>query len=567
MLTDAVNTTHSSSHVEQTSLKDIDDASRSSSWIVQQNAHTPSPNLLPELLLEIFLINANMDNDDPNFPKVSFAQITTRHCSSVCRFWREVALGSSSLWGRLLHVRQGNQEWRQTMLHRSGASPLCVQGRVNGSDAGCTAFISAVLANEWPRIRVFRVIFRLAALFPTHIWECIRRPAPLLESFEVDIDPHISTAATAGGTQPRFFDDHAPNLRKLIVKRMTVSINASCFSNIQEFSVTYGINRLSLTELLEILAKLPILESLSLRKAFLSPTPALSSSRYPYITLPRLRKLTLHQDFRGCAALLDHIFPEEGCSLELTTPLERGAITDLPTMQNAVSRYSRGWFQKTTCPELGLSLMRTSLRVWNIPAGDLAPSFDVDLHCSEDTGPIAPVLTLMKAFSECRFDRIDSLIFTVHYFPDSESVVSLQAFLALLPAVEVLVTDITGVHALLPAKAPTQSSPDDLPCHLLLPVLRTLKIRRLSPNRDEFVLGVLLSFLGMRADAQAPLQSLELVMCPFLQEKLTKLDQFVGLNVRWQAGGNIHQYVCGSGGDICKISLTERQPKAGNTSD
>ncbi|KAF8802064.1 hypothetical protein BYT27DRAFT_7113497, partial [Phlegmacium glaucopus] len=86
---------------------------------------SPGPNtrasvlrLNNDVLYYIFKLNADMFSYED-------ALSNTRKVSQVCQGWRNIILGSPSMWGRLLDfdsLRWSSDNWQNEVLRRSGSS-------------------------------------------------------------------------------------------------------------------------------------------------------------------------------------------------------------------------------------------------------------------------------------------------------------------------------------------------------------------------------------------------------------------------------------------------------------
>jgi len=113
--------------------------------LIPESAKDPLISTLHEdLLWKIFLFNADL-NDDISFdaalgrgqdPVFTTNGLTvTRHTSQVCRFWRSLILGSTSIWGRVIDLnvlKASSQIWRDEVLKRTGEAPLDIKGNLLG---------------------------------------------------------------------------------------------------------------------------------------------------------------------------------------------------------------------------------------------------------------------------------------------------------------------------------------------------------------------------------------------------------------------------------------------------
>ncbi|KAF8965291.1 hypothetical protein BDZ97DRAFT_800037 [Flammula alnicola] len=95
----------------------------------QCNTLVPIAKLPPEILLRIFIIKASSHDKAQNFIESS-RQIDlsrdARRVGQVCRYWRQLALESPTLWNILLNCDSTPPQWAAELVRRSGTLPLKV---------------------------------------------------------------------------------------------------------------------------------------------------------------------------------------------------------------------------------------------------------------------------------------------------------------------------------------------------------------------------------------------------------------------------------------------------------
>ncbi|KAF4612652.1 hypothetical protein D9613_011868 [Agrocybe pediades] len=134
--------------------------------------------LPPELLLEVFMQNAAYHETD------DWPIDTTLNCSQVCKLWRMIILGCSSLWGRLMqvHMFEGMQRsWTETILSRTGNGSLWVHGFLSLD----THYVLQYLVDKWENVETMNVEECATVRTPPFNWSFLLKEAPNLQSLSV----------------------------------------------------------------------------------------------------------------------------------------------------------------------------------------------------------------------------------------------------------------------------------------------------------------------------------------------------------------------------------------------
>jgi len=130
----------------------------------------PIAKLHRDLLWEIFALNADIEEGPKGVVNVSdtddlcrFSPLTnTRYTSQVCASWRELIIGSPSLWGNMIDLQaldQGSDTWRNEVLLRTGNSRLSISGDIHRGTQGAQEFLVLLLKDHW--VRISRVHVRI----------------------------------------------------------------------------------------------------------------------------------------------------------------------------------------------------------------------------------------------------------------------------------------------------------------------------------------------------------------------------------------------------------------------
>ena len=98
-----------------------------------------------DVLEEIFIFRVN--NKPPVLRDV-------KSISQLCRLWREIVVGWSSLWGRVISLDELNQvrdDWRTEVLRRTKTPALHIFGILE--DMRTLYFVLSLMDTQWSRVR------------------------------------------------------------------------------------------------------------------------------------------------------------------------------------------------------------------------------------------------------------------------------------------------------------------------------------------------------------------------------------------------------------------------------
>ena len=333
----------------------------------------PIKKLSDDLLLEIFSVNASnkLTEDFHSITPVT----TTRFSSQVCKHWRHLILGSSSLWGGLLNLDdliRASNKWRKEVLSRTKTAMLTVRIGCNPESRRVTSFLLKILDEEWSRIQHLEVL-------PKHMnwhvkynysWLPILRPTENLRSFSL----HFPVEATPEPLRYRtdlnvLFSGQAPSLRAVSIRHMHFPLPALWLSQLSELCLE---GQFSLDIIMESLTAMPFLEVLEISNWHDAGFPY---PQRPKIILPRLKCLITRGPLGAC--LLDHIIAPPECGLDFGSPLFV-ADQDLSADLQVLSRYCDGHL-KTYNPTIKLLLDSTTFG-FHTPREPKIPPFDIRIE-------------------------------------------------------------------------------------------------------------------------------------------------------------------------------------------
>ncbi|KAF8903503.1 hypothetical protein CPB84DRAFT_773692 [Gymnopilus junonius] len=163
----------------------------------------PIYKLKHDILYHIFTLNADIfDRRDCRLPHDSplRALTTTRYSSQVCREWRSIILGSSTLWARLLDLdllQQEEGDWRDEILRRSGEThPLWIRNTrkamMDEMPLGLETFLLRLLDEYWDRVQKVDIFVEDWANLAARCDQLCLRPAP---AFKISLLKCRHTAA------------------------------------------------------------------------------------------------------------------------------------------------------------------------------------------------------------------------------------------------------------------------------------------------------------------------------------------------------------------------------------
>ena len=274
-----------------------------------------------DLLWKIFLFNADLNDEiafdsapsrgqDPAFTTNGLT--VTRHTSQVCRFWRSLILGSTSIWGRVIDLnilKVSSQIWRDDVLKRTGEAPLDIKGELLGMSPTMAALFSTLVQYHWARIRSLNISIIGVQWIKKETWGFLKQPAPNMRVFSIYLhDGYRDKPNFFSETNMELFANGAPSLKELRVTHITFDPDASWLAHLRNLDLA---SPFLLRQLFEVLKNTPFLEMLTLRGKIIDNTE--STREISQVILPRLRYINIAHQPEICLAILESNAPASGC--------------------------------------------------------------------------------------------------------------------------------------------------------------------------------------------------------------------------------------------------------------
>jgi hypothetical protein len=545
-----------------------------------------------EILLHIFSLNANMADDDffscePHYRALN----VTRRTSQVSRRWRNIALGTPSIWANVIDLdifrMDTARDWREEVLRRSGNSLLSVKGYLIPSGGNWNFvegwIIFSFLDKYWDRIQNLKIQFTGSeGTFDNDDWlRILCRPSPLLRSFDLQVTSLNLSRFFITFSYPDavLFSGHAPSLREFHKGSIITLTPAPWLYQLRILELNFENQSTppTIARILRELEGMRVLERLIIHMGGCRWRADNRGERIRRVKFPSLRHLDItSSDFKHCALLLKNIVPQQRCSLFLNACGlydNREYTPPLYTLVPLIAQYSNNYFNfggivpRSIEFRLFNHLFQFAAYVesWSFTPVDISglnypdrankpqcPDADFNVEVMDNPRirlgltllrpiissipvPALGLVTAFKLFISKRYlinQKVDLMVF----LPLMESLIS----------VETLATTTNSLKELTAIGIGNST----------LPSLRTLTMMgSLSKSRKdskEYVAHpIILDFLQLRAEAGLPIEVFDLrsvdedPRCGKIS--LQCLEVMSGLKVVWRGGENICEYVCGSG--------------------
>ena len=253
------------------------------SLLTRRNSLVPISVLPPEILTWVF--HFLVHEEPPLSKKGSLGWARVTH---VCRHWRQVALGDSSLWARISGIPT-NTKWISEMLVRAKNVPLDVElSAVSWSNPQALLMIRPHLS----RTRQLRFQISGCMLHSDNVREILSWEAPALEHFELRDTGHSPVIFP-----DMLFKGHAPRLRTFSLFRVVIPWSLVPRGQLTQLKIAGPDEDVGfpgdLNQFIDLLVNCPALEVLALESCLPSQ---LTDSEFPHgrtIPFPHLSRLRL----------------------------------------------------------------------------------------------------------------------------------------------------------------------------------------------------------------------------------------------------------------------------------
>ncbi|TFY58312.1 hypothetical protein EVG20_g8201 [Dentipellis fragilis] len=264
----------------------------------------------------------------------------------ICRQWRQVAIDNALLWTQVIFAL--GSDWAERMLERSKMVPLVI--REWNSATALYLDVLELLRHHLPHIRT------LELCRPSYILEevlpFLNQNAPMMHTLQLGTK-NPAKNITIVVTPDDFLNQHASNLRKLVLEDVLIPWTSPLFNNLEHLEVkltahededwfdeTASQREPTLPEFLDALEAMPGLKTLSLFGAAVPFTTALSLliNDTRTVSLPNLGSATLTSQPRDVAVLLDHLELPRTAKLAFSCDCKDG-IEEWLVLFTSISRY------------------------------------------------------------------------------------------------------------------------------------------------------------------------------------------------------------------------------------
>ncbi|KJA26513.1 hypothetical protein HYPSUDRAFT_36225 [Hypholoma sublateritium FD-334 SS-4] len=502
---------------------------------------------------------------DDNIP------LTVIHrASQVCKEWRDIILGSSSVWGQCMELRLLNQtsdHWRDLILERTGESMLTVTGTgttLNRLESSLIEFFLNLLNKHWKRIQELSVSLMCSKSDNIRIWNTFSRPTENLKIFSMklwnDDDLEREAVHTEELPPPDFqlFSCHAPSLIRCCVQVQlpieTLSWNTKLLSisNLRELDVFLPLD-LKCRHLLDVLAHMPLLEKLRIyvRGIIRNQSDELASFR-PH--MPHLRNLSVTcPDLDIYPALLDHVTPSGGYAFHLIHDLPDWSELAIETclekigyLQHTLKCYADSFLSHCERESFsGKIKLHVSNRGFMFRYCDCV--VEIEPEDPDNEAGIRTYIISARLLDTMSMLHIPNFITKLDLMlPWRQDLSHLSDSLyQALKSIPSIVELVANMRALLQLALITESE-------ILLPRLQTISLSLEHTRRGHML--CILPFLVQRSNIGAPIKNLR-IKHNGGNTDFRYLDAMVGLRVSWMEGGKMAEYVCGSGNEDRLILL------------
>ncbi|KAF8874772.1 hypothetical protein CPB84DRAFT_560417 [Gymnopilus junonius] len=484
--------------------------------------------LNPDVLRLIFALNADIFSNPS-------ALLDTRLASQVCRSWRDVALSSPSLWGRLIDLEEFSNEanrdhsWVEEILRRSGDSLLWI--RAYGRGCSSPVFIE-LLAKHWHRIQ--RLVLHV--------------PLKALSAFsESDCTPEIRQVFERWPSI-RLFADNVPFLREFHAPLyLKFDIQADWLAQLSSLRIGQPF---AIQDVISCLQKTPNLEYL-----YVDHLEGTAKQFPPHVVLhlPNVSHCLLYSDFKSSITLLERLDIPSRCHVKVrpgNLVLKNMSLEFLESSFKLLSTITHRYLQTQQSREMHLKLLlslRSFLLRDETPCDDLG-NFEIFIMLDAQCPP--HLLTFL--FSEFAFAELSKVTELDLFFSVGNITKEATTFLSAFSSLKTI--GILNKETLrnFQINFRQDGQPEDA-SRIMYPFVDVVKISFHIPWSSAHIIGkdgVIHQLLKSRLEQGYPIKVLDLSQGRAERTlPLQYLEEFQGMRVVWADKHNwkILEYECGSG--------------------
>ncbi|KAJ7155425.1 hypothetical protein C8R43DRAFT_430595 [Mycena crocata] len=314
----------------------------------RRNSLSPVGRLPPEMLSRIFLFCSNPD---------SLSWI--KEVSHICRHWRAVALGCPNLWSIPIFSQP---RWADEMLKRSKMAPLTVK-------ADLTYMTPKMINTLHSSLQISRIGELDVKTGSRSVPEILNLSdtAPYLHSLCLESPRYAQEHFTL---PPTFLNGEAPRLRRLELTRFFMPWDSPLMNNLTHLKIQNPgpTARPSMTELVEALGRMPLLETLELDDALPRiaddvSTLSVPSARTP---LPHLKRIIVaNVSALECADTLNHLSYPSNTSIKISCLGGTSTVVAFsPLLQALVNVHSAGHTKHLRTLLVNIGWDNMTIRAW-----------------------------------------------------------------------------------------------------------------------------------------------------------------------------------------------------------
>ncbi|KAF9547845.1 hypothetical protein CPC08DRAFT_715721 [Agrocybe pediades] len=265
--------------------------------------------LLPQdILWTIFLLNS-VDGQQEMRTRLRNTIVSTH----VCREWRRIVVGGTSIWGSLLLFDYGrlDESMIQEIIKRSGDARLWVEitGMPNVDDA--RDLLIRVLPGLWSRIERFKASVRVYSQHElnSYFLPLLGHPAPLLREVHYTSLGWKGWSGVSPAQSPYLFSNTAPRLRSFSAQCLPIPVNASWLSGLTSLETgPLSSFTMDILQTLQVLGRMPLIQSLILDHDIPHVVHDIADiSSYPTVYLNNLKYMAIRGHATTSLALVDRI--------------------------------------------------------------------------------------------------------------------------------------------------------------------------------------------------------------------------------------------------------------------